>query len=108
MQDSDDYEIPTKLEMFVSQVTRSGTVTSVGSVHAQSVRIPTDQMSYVQAIAKHSGMSINKTIVQLLEIAIDAAHQALPAKDKKAIMKLQGQAAVVLLAAGELETSGEV
>jgi hypothetical protein len=70
-------EAPTRLEMAVDLFTRNGSSEAVGSVHARSVRIPTIENMTIEALALHSGLSVNKVIVKLLEVALDEVFQAM-------------------------------
>lgn len=102
-QDEISNDEPSKLGMLVAEITHRGTSERRGAVHALTVRIPTVEMSYLQAISKYSGMSLNKTIVQFLEVAIDLAHSSLSRKEAKAIQILQGEFVESLSIPGELE-----
>lgn len=64
-------EMPTRLEMAISLFTRTGSSEAHGGVHARSVRIPTIEHVTIDALAEYSGLSANKVIVQLLEVALD-------------------------------------
>ena len=73
---------PTRLEMAVALFTRSATSEAFGSVHARSVRIPTIENVTIEALAQFSGLSVNKVIVQLLEVALDEVFQAMTAEQR--------------------------
>jgi len=99
IEDQDDV---TKLDMLVSMLSNTGKSGFRGYVHATTARLPTHQMAWLQAFAQHSGMSLNKTIVEVLEVGIDQALVNLPKKDFRAISKASGEFAVKLTA-GDLE-----
>lgn len=82
-------EPPTKLEMLVDQVSKSGSSEGTGSVHSISLRVPTIPFSTIQAIAKHSGMSMNKTIVALIDVALDELWKGLSEEDCNQIQALR-------------------
>ena len=82
-------EPPTKLEHLVNMVGKTATSETVGSVHPISVRIPTIEYTTIQAISHHSGMSMNKTICQLLDVALDELWQQLGEEDRDRIAELR-------------------
>lgn len=82
-------EPPTKLEMLVDQVSKTATGDAVGSVHPISVRIPSIPYTTIQAISNHSGMSMNKVIVQLLDVALDELWKQLGEADRDRIAELR-------------------
>ena len=106
--DIEEQEDVTKLDILVSMLANSGKSQYSGGVHAITVRIPTVQMAWLQAFSKHSGMSLNKTIAEVLEVGIDLAVANLPKKDFRAISKASGEFAVKLTSAGDLERSSEL
>jgi hypothetical protein len=83
-------EMPTRLEMAVALFTRTGTRESNGAVHARSVRIPSIENVTIEALAQHSGLSFNKVIVQLLEVALDEVFQAMPAEQRAQVLAKRG------------------
>jgi hypothetical protein len=83
-------EMPTRLEMAVAMFTRSGTRESLGSVHARSVRIPSIENVTIEALALHSGLSFNKVVVQLLEVALDEVFQAMPEEQRLQVFAKRG------------------
>lgn len=95
-----------KLDMLVSQLANLGKSEYRGGVHAITARLPTHQMALLQACAEHSGMSVNKIIVEVLEVGLDLAFRELPKKDSRAIAKLQGAFADKLMASDQSEQSG--
>lgn len=82
-------EEPTKMEMLVGLVSKSAKSEAMGSVHPISVRIPTIPFTTIQAISKHSGMSMNKTIVWLLDAALDEVMKEISNEDREEIEKLR-------------------
>jgi hypothetical protein len=78
-------EAPTRLDMAVSLFTRNGTSDAVGSVHARSIRIPTIENVTIEALAQHSGLSVNKVIVQLLEVALEVVFQEMTEEHREQV-----------------------
>lgn len=89
--DPDYDEAPTKMDLLVGLVSKSAKSEGIGSVHPISVRIPTIPFTTIQAISKHSGMSMNKTIVSLLDAALDEMWSQLPQDDQDAIQQLRSE-----------------
>lgn len=93
-------ESPTKMEMLVGLVSKTAKSDAMGSVHPISVRIPTVPFSTIQAISKHSGMSMNKTIVWLLDAALDEVLKQLPKDDLEQIEGLRDEILAPLVFSG--------
>jgi hypothetical protein len=88
----DSYDdMPTRLEMAVALFTRNATSDAQGSVHARSVRIPSIENLTIDALAKYSGLSANKVICQLLEVALDEVFQGFTAEQRQAVFEIRGQ-----------------
>lgn len=100
-------EPPTKLEVLVSMVGKTATSETVGSVHPISVRIPTIAYTTIQAISHHSGMSMNKTICQLLDVALDELWGQLAEEDRERVSELRSGYLRNILAAGEKAAQAE-
>ena len=101
---------PTKLEMAISLFQKLGTSEGVGSVHPVSVRLPTIEFASVQALAKHSGLSLNKVFVELLQVALDEVWQALDEDNRKALTQIRSEVLDKLLQPGQSQSSknGEI
>ncbi len=101
---------PTKLEMAISLFQKLGTSEGVGSVHPVSVRIPTIEFASVQAMAKHSGLSLNKVFVELLQVALDEVWQGLDDDNRMALTQIRSEVLGKLLEPGESQSSkkGEI
>lgn len=84
-------EPPTKLEMLVAQVSKTATSEAVGSVHPISVRVPTIPFSTIQAVSQHSGMSMNKVIIALLDVGLDELWKGLPQEECDVIQGLRSE-----------------
>jgi hypothetical protein len=83
------HEMPTRLEMAVALFNRTATSDGNGFVHARSVRIPTIENVTIDALAKHSGLSANKVICQLLEVALDEVFQAFTDEQRQAVFDIR-------------------
>ena len=75
-------EMPTRLELAIALFTRSANSEAIGSVHARSIRVPTIENCTIDALAEHSGLSVNKVIVQLLQVALDEVFQGMPQDER--------------------------
>ncbi len=93
-------EAPTRLEMAISLFTRTATSDAQGNVHARSVRIPSIENLTIEALAKYSGLSVNKVIVQLLEVALDEVFSGLNDKQRGELFAIRGQMMKELIPAG--------
>jgi len=91
---------PTRLEMAVGLFTRSATSDAQGNVHARSVRIPSIENVTIEALAKYSGLSVNKVIVQLLEVALDEVFSAFSDKQRAELFAIRGQMLKDMIPAG--------
>ena len=83
-------DMPTRLEMAVALFTRTATSEAMGSVHARSVRIPSIENVTIEALAQYSGLSVNKVIVQLLEVALDEVFQAMTEEQRAQVFAKRG------------------
>lgn len=84
-------EPPSRLEMAVALFSKQATSEAVGSVHSVSVRVPTIEYYSIEALAKHSGLSRNKVIVQLLEVALDEVWQGMNEDNRQAVATIRSQ-----------------
>lgn len=79
----------TKLDMVVALLEKTGKSEASTSVHPISVRIPTFDYANIEAMAQHSGLSRNKIICQLLDLALSEVWTALDEENGEAINKLR-------------------
>jgi hypothetical protein len=101
----DSYQdMPTRLEMAISLFTRTATSDGQANLHARSVRIPSIENITIDALAKYSGLSANKVIVQLLEVALDEVFQGFTDKQRGEVFAIRGQMMKDMIPAGS--TSG--
>lgn len=80
-------EASSKLEMFLAELERKANFESVGSVHAVTVRIPTNDFSQIEGFARYSGMARNKVIVHLLQVGIEQVLKGLGPEVKKPLFE---------------------
>jgi hypothetical protein len=108
--DPDYDDAPTKMDLLVGLVSKSAKSEGIGSVHPISVRVPTIPYTTIQAISKHSGMSMNKTIVSLLDAALDEMWNQLPQDDQDEIQRLRSEFIQVFIESGDYPqaSKGEV
>lgn len=90
-------EEPSRLDVLIAQVQKTAKSDYVGAVHALSVRLPTFVYGTVEALCKHSGMSRNKMIVQLLEVALEEVFDRLPEGDLQELCELRNDCIVALI-----------
>ena len=103
-------EPPSKLEVLVALVSKNATSDNIGSVHAISVRVPSIAFTTIQAVAQHSGMSMNKTIVALLDVALDQLWDGLDQEDCNQISTIRSALLGQIIAAGSVDqaSKGEI
>jgi hypothetical protein len=86
------YQSPTPLRILVSQLQKNGSRSDkTTSVHALSLRIPTYDYATIEAIAQHSGVSRNKIVGQLIELALTEVFAALDNETSSALNDLRHQ-----------------
>lgn len=106
-------EMPSRLEMAIALFTKTATSEGMGSVNALSVRIPTIEYTTIEALAEFSGLSRNKVIVQLLEVALDEVFQGMKDEDRARLFQLRSKYLMKLAGAdgypvGETSVEGEI
>jgi hypothetical protein len=102
-------EPPTKMEVLVGQLQKTMTAESIGGVHAISVRMPTIPYVTIQALSQHSGMSMNKLIVSLIDVALDEVWQQLSEEDQERISELRtGYIKLVMQSSTPQAEKGEI
>ena len=84
-------ELPSRLEMAIALFTKTATSDGFGSVHARSVRIPTIENVTIDALAEYSGLSANKVICQLLEVALDEVFQGMTEQQRGDVFKIRSK-----------------
>lgn len=93
-------DVPTRLEMAIALFTRNATSEAQSNVHARSIRIPSIENLTIEALAKYSGLSVNKVIVQLLEVALDEVFTGMDSKQRAELFAIRGQMMKDLIPAG--------
>jgi hypothetical protein len=89
--------IPSKLEMFVSEIQKTGKSSFSGAVNAMTVRVPTCDFARIEALTSHSGMPRNTVICNLLEIALDQVFSELNLENSRAVNSLSSEISNKLL-----------
>lgn len=84
-------ELPSRLEMAIALFTRTATSEMHGGVHARSVRIPTIEHVTIDALAEFSGLSSNKVIVQLLQVALDEVAQGMTGEQRAELFAIRSK-----------------
>lgn len=84
-------EPPTKLEMAIGLFQKLGTSEAVGTVHPISIRVPTMEFTSIQAMAKHAGLSVNKVVIELLQVALDEVWQGLNEENRNALFAIRNE-----------------
>ncbi len=79
----------TNLDMAVALFSKSGSIQEMGAFVATSVRLPLGTHALCKAISQHSGESLNRVVVQLITVGLDAVMANLPEADIKAIINLE-------------------
>lgn len=82
-------DMPTRLEMANALFTRKGTSEGVGAVRARSIRLPLIEHYTIEALASYSGLSANKTIVELIQVALDEVFQSFSSEEREAIFTIR-------------------
>jgi hypothetical protein len=75
----------TNLDMAVSLFSKAGSIEEVGLSVSTSMRLPIGMHSVCKAIAQHSGHSLNRVLIQLVTVGLDAVMANLPESDVNAI-----------------------
>lgn len=78
-------EASEKLEMFLSEIKKTGASESAGSVHSVTVRLPSGDFSSIEGLTRYSGMARNKVIVNLLQIGLERVLNGLDQETKTSI-----------------------
>lgn len=90
----------TKADILMAQLQNQGKSVSAGLFKGITCRLPVHQYSAIDAFSRHTGMSKNKIIVELLEVAVHDAITALDTKNRRAFNKLQSQVLMEMEAEG--------
>jgi hypothetical protein len=98
---------PTKMQMFVAEVQKTGISEAVGVVHSVTVRVPSIPFATIEALARAGGMTRNKVIVNLLESAIQEMWSELSPEMHEIVAGLQ--ASIIRdLSDSEVSKKGEI
>jgi len=84
-----DSEEITRLDLLLALLQKTGTSEGVGSVHPISVRVPTVEFATIHALSKHSGLSVNKVVIQLLSVSLHEVWNGLTEENRKLVAELR-------------------
>lgn len=90
----------TKEDIFLSILQNEGKANPKGVVKALTIRIPVHQYAAVEAYHRHTGLSRNRIISEVLEFALDVAFRGLDRNNKKAYTQLESAVVAELLENG--------
>ena len=71
-------DVPSTVDMFVSEISRSGESQYAGGVFPVQARLQASLYGFVEAFTAKAGTSRNKVLNQLIEIGIEEAMKSLP------------------------------
>ena len=92
-----DEGMPTELAQAVSLFSKRAEIEEVWAEKAISIRMPWNVYVCVKALSEHSGMSLNRTLNQLLRVAVDVVGEALPEEDAHEVELLRSKALTDLI-----------
>lgn len=98
---------PTKLEMAVGLFSHTATSEVSGAVRSTSLRIPITEFAQIEAIAQHSGVSRNKVICTLIDLALPEILANLPKSDRKSIDRFTSKNLQAMVAETEHEQASK-
>lgn len=96
--------VPTELAQTVHLFSKRAQQEEVGAAKSLTTRMPILVYASIKAIAEHSGLSINRVMVQLLRVGLDAVAENLPEQDAQDIECLRSS---ILMEWADLEHDGE-
>lgn len=97
-----------KAEFLIAQLQKEGKSEFHGLVKGITCRLPIPQYSAIEALSRHSGMSKNKVIVELLDVALDTAIRGLDRANRKAFNQHQSDVLAQLSNEGYGETARDL
>ncbi len=92
-----DEGMPTELDQAVSLFSKRAEIEQEWVEKAISIRMPWNVYVCVKALSEHSGMSLNRTLNQLLRVAVDVVGEALPEEDAHEVELLRSKALTDLI-----------
>lgn len=105
---SEDYEEISQAEFLVGLLTKTASSKGRGVVFPITVRFSPHDLSMVRAMAKHSDLSVNKMVVELVSCGLESALKNLPRKDVRELRSLQNEMIVDLLDGGSEAEAGDL
>jgi hypothetical protein len=105
---TNDY--PSKCDLFLAEINKTGKSDAMGAVHAVTVRIPSFEFARIEAIGRVTGLTRNKIIVNLIEIGIEDMREGIDPDIGDLINGMHGQIVHDLISSGDFSTSekGEI
>lgn len=97
-----------KVDILMSQLQKEGKSEFHGVVKGITCRLPIHQYSSIEAFSLHSGMSKNKVVVELLDVALDIAVRGLDRANRKAFNQHQSDVLAQLAEEGYGETTRDL
>lgn len=97
-----------KVDILMSQLQNQGNSEFRGIVKGTTCRLPIHHYSAIEAFSRHTGMSKNKVIVELLDVSLDIAIRGLDRANRKAFNQHQSDVLTQLAAEGYGETAGDL
>jgi len=84
-------EVESRANMLIAQLQKQGNSKYIGGIKGITCRLPVIQYASIDALSRHSGMSKNKVIVQLLYVAIHLAVNGLDRTNSRAFKKREAE-----------------
>lgn len=103
-----DMEEISKAEFLIAQFQKEGKSEFSGLVKGITCRLPIPQYSAIEALHRHSGMSKNKVIVELLDVALEIAIRGLDRANRKSFNQHQSDVLAQLSEEGYGEISRDL
>lgn len=79
----------TRLDTAVSLFSKTATIEDIGILAASTVRMPIIAHCTCKAIAQYSGQTLNRVLVELIEVGLEEVLLNLPTEDKEAILAIR-------------------
>lgn len=96
-----------RLEATISLFSKTATIQEIGMNVSTSVRIPAVAHATCKALSQHSAQSMNRVLVELLEVGLELVLEGMPDGDRDEVLKLRAPILHELIKSGDFE-SGEI
>lgn len=100
MENIEEQEEISKADMLVALLQNEGKSEFHGLVKGITVRLPIHQYAAIESFSRHTGMSKNKVVCELLEVAVHTAVSSLDRTNRRAFNKHQSDVLTELSAEG--------